>query len=459
VTLNYRAVGRRHAAFLVTPVLLAAAFHLPFAFAGRSPEQTACSAAASRILHDIYMPYHSRPLTWGIQPFLRFAALLAAGGVSLIVVGVQRPPGRIACSILGAIAGIVVVGFALTTAVQIDLVALLFPCRLAPFLVLGAMIATAGAIATTAQSASLSPVRTLILWSVLGALLYCGGVSAYGLLCLAAAAAALFAGRLARETSCSTGQMSLLLAGVVTALFLAGEGKTGIAFVTVAIAASLCWRLWNSGSRAITRGLPAQPATALGGSRPEDWAMVGGERREVFLDTLLFAGPVVPLLAAALLMHLGSLRKDLLGPPPAAEEHMLYNWCRARTDPSDVFIIPPFLGGFRQGAGRAVVIDWKCMPILPKDTIEWYRRLADECGTGFDSLSQAEAGYRAADSDRVERLGREYGARYVVIERASHQGDMSALPCAYRDLDFAVYALGAGRTASTAGARVVAAAK
>ena len=197
VALNLRTLGWRQAAFLTAPAVLAAAYHLPFFIAGKSPEQAACSAAAARILHDIYMPYHSRPLTWGITPFLQFGAVIAAGLVSLMTVGAEMRPNRIAMTTLGAIAGIVLLGTIFTTAVQIDAVALLFPIRLSPFLVLAATITTSGAIVTTARSAYLSPVRTLILWLVLGTLLYCGGSRVYGLLCLGAAAAALFAGRLA----------------------------------------------------------------------------------------------------------------------------------------------------------------------------------------------------------------------------------------------------------------------
>jgi hypothetical protein len=463
VAVNFRDIGRKHVALLMAPVALAAAFHLPFFIAGKSPEQAAYSALASRILHDIYMPYHSRPLTWGMQPFLRFAAVLAAGGISLIVVGVHRSPGRIALTILGAIVGIVSVGFVLTTAVQVDAVALLFPCRLSPFLVLASLIATAGAIATTARSPAVPPIRTLILWLLLAVLLYCGELSVYGLLCLGAAAAAMFAGRLAREARCSVARMIVLLTGLAFVLYLGGAGKAAISFVAASTVGAVCWRLYahkhedtetQHGETAAQRRPPdvhRDLACGLTGEKPEHGGRVA--------DALLFAGPLVPLLMAALLMQAGSARKDLMGPPPAADEQVLYDWCRVHTDPSAVFIVPPLLGGFRQGACRAVVIDWKCMPILPRDTVEWYRRLAEECGTEFDALSQAEAGFREMDADRAQRLGRRYGARYLIVERTDHQGDLSRLPCAYRDQDFSVFDLGVSRSASTAGACAVAGAR
>jgi hypothetical protein len=437
VAINFRTLGWRQAAFLVTPAALAAAYHLPFFLAGKSPEQAACSVAAARILHDIYMPCHSRPLSWGIAPFLQFGAVMAAGGISLMTVGVELRPSRIAKSIIGAIAGIVLVGTILTTAVQIDLVALLFPIRLAPFLVLAAVITTAGAIAMTAQHPFLSPVRTLMLWLVLGTLLYCGGVSQYGLLCLGTAASALFAGRLARESGQSAVKMVALLAGVAIALYLGGIGKAGTLFVAVAIAGAVYWRILSTnhgGTETRRRGKAIEPDPGRDS--------LGRDRHSgIWSDGLLFAGAAVPLLVAALLMQSGSVRKDLMGPPPAMDEQVLYNWCRARTDRGDIFIIPPLLGDFRQGAQRAVVIDWKCMPILPKDTVEWYRRLADECGVEFDSLPQAEAGYADMNADRARRLADAYGARYLIVDRSNHKGDLSRLRRVYDSAGFAVFDL------------------
>ena len=463
VAANFRAIGRRQAAFLLIPIAIAAAFHLPFLLEGRSPEQAAHSAAAGRILHDIYMPYHSRPLTWGIEPFVRFAAFLAAGGISLIVVGVQRPPGRVAVSILATIAGIVAIGLVLTTAVQVDLIALLFPYRLAPFLVLASIIAAAGAMVTTAHQQSLPAGRTIVLWIVLGTLLHCAGVSRYALLCAGSATVALFAGRLARDTSCSTAKMVVLPTALAAGLYLGGAGKAGTAFVAAAVIGAVCWKIWNrrrgkaqthrlndNGTVGPDGMLLQSTASSATPANPAERASRRRSRIGVTANVLLFAGPVVPLLAAALLMQVGSTRKDLTGPPPAADELALYDWCRAKTDRADVFIIPPLLEEFRLQAQRAVVIDWKCMPILPKDTVEWYRRLVDECGTEFDSLHQAQAGYCGMDAERAGRLASRYRAQYVIIEQACHTGDLSGLSCLYHNSAYAVYDLQGGTPASIA---------
>ena len=154
---------------------------------------------------------------------------------------------------------------------------------------------------------------------------------------------------------------------------------------------------------------------------------------------MLASGVAVPLAVGVLLMRIGSTRKDLLGPPPSADEQLLYAWCKGRTASEDAFVLPPILGGFRLGAQRAVVVDWKCMPILPEDTVEWYRRLAAVCGGEFASLGEASAGYTELDTARAALIAHRYHARYVITYDAQHEGDLSALACVYRNPTFAVY--------------------
>jgi hypothetical protein len=131
-----------------------------------------------------------------------------------------------------------------------------------------------------------------------------------------------------------------------------------------------------------------------------------------------------------------------LGPPPPADERLLYDWCRTHTDPDDRFIIPPSLAGFRLGTGRAVVIDWKCMPIQPQDTVEWYDRLVDVCGMDFDTAALAETGYSKLDVSRARSLRRKYQTRFLVCYAQHHQGNLDALPQRYNNPTFALYDLG-----------------
>ncbi len=399
VAIDLNRIGFRRALFLLVPIGISVTYHLPFIAASRSPEQLACSPMAARILHDIYMPYHSRPLTWGAAPFLRFGAMLIAGVVAWTLARPRmRHPDRILIAILTVIAWIVAFGIVQTAVVQVDLVALLFPYRLAPFLILAAQIAMAGAIVTTACDEP-SLVKVFTLWAVLGGVLYAVGVNHYGLTCLGAFAAALLGDRLFRERTRSRWVVTALFAGMVALLHLGGAGRMELAFVAAFGAI----------------GMVRQVVRALRGRRVRWLRLAPG------------AGLAVPLCVATLLMRIGSTRKDLAGPPPPPDARVLYDWCRRQTSPEDVFIIPPDLMGFRLGAERPVVTDWKCMPILPKDTIEWYRRVATICGRDVRGLSDARAAFAAMDLAQALQAAREFGARYLVVDRSHHRPALDQL--------------------------------
>ncbi len=414
VAINLNRIGVHRALQVVGPIALSVLYHLPFVVGSRSVEQTTDSAFAATILHDIYMPYHSRPLTWGMEPFIRFALLLLTGGIAVWIVPPKLRPNRMTMTVLAALGLIVVVGILFTTVIPIDTVALIFPYRLAPFLILASQIAVAGALVRSAQIPVLSTPKTLLLWCVFGAVLYACGVNSYGLSCLGVIATALLAGRLASATNLRWMSSGMILGGLIAGLYFGGCGKTGVVLIALFVIAGLAWKL----------------------ARQQRWM-------DPTWPVVLPVGRLlIPLCIAAFLMRMGSVRKDLAGPPPEANEQVLYEWCRIRTDSGDVFIIPPGLAGFRLGAKRAVVVDWKCMPILPKDTIEWYRRLESICGCHFQSFDEAREGYRAMDLSRATTIAREYGARYLVTDHQTHNPELDPLLTVFANQTFQVYELG-----------------
>lgn len=408
-----RRIGLRRCLLLACPIVPAIAFHLPFVFAGRTPEQAASGAVAAHVLHDIYMPCHSRPLTWGVMPFVRFGAAAVAGVIAVAAVRPARPANQVTTAILGMLAAIFLIGTLLTAAIPVDTVALLFPFRLSPFLVLAGYIAVGGAVATTAISPVQSAWRTVVLWMVLGALLHVAGLSLYALSWLGAMAAAMLAGRIAKG-GFGSGISVIIWPGVAgVVLHLIGAGPRALTLVALGIGAAVCWR-WTQGRR-------------WGDSR---WTRI-----------LLSAAAAAPLIVGALLMRTGAARKDVLGPAPSGDEYLLYEWCRSRTQPDDVFIIPPLLAGFRLGAARAVVVDWKCMPILPRDTVEWYDRLVAECEVRFKGSTEAEDGFLGMNAARAVGLSAWYRARYLIVEPSRHRGDLSRLSCVYSNPSFRVFDL------------------
>lgn len=430
VVLHGRRLGWRSSLWLVGPLVPTVVFHLPFLLAGQSAAQSACGAEAGRILHDIYMPLHSRPRTWGLDPFMRFAAILAAGAIAVLMVRPQRLRGGLMPTIVGLLGTILLAAAAFTLIVENDTLAMLFPWRLGPLLVLMAQIAVAGALVTTAMTPARPWPQTLALWLVLGGLVYVDGIhDLYGVACVFSVVAALAGIRLAAAV-CETVRPAigaatvrerggpgdsqatvrapscwftiLLAAAGVAALYLAGAGRSGAALAGCFLAAGLL--AWN------------------GRPRP----LAAASRR-----LLPAIGPaVLILLIVAFIARIGLVRKDLLGPPPPRDEAALYAWCRANTDRGDIFVIPPLLVGFRLGAERAVVIDWKCMPVLPCDTVEWYCRHVAVCGVDFASPQEAMQGYRALDAKRARTLQATYGARYMVVEK-EHEGDLNGLRGVY----------------------------
>ncbi|MCZ6699001.1 MAG: hypothetical protein O7D94_08745 [Planctomycetota bacterium] len=410
VAANLNRIGVRRALYVLAPIAISVLYHLPFIAVSRAPEQLASGPIAARILHDIYMPYHSRPLTWGTERFIQFGLLMSAAAVAWWFVRPEWRPNRITKTVLLALGLALGVGTLLTTVVQIDVVALIFPFRLAPFLILAAQIVVAGAISTSAQFEKLSIPKTLVLWALLGALYYWAGVSPYELAGIGAIATALLAGRLYRERRRSSLTATLVLAGLTGLLYLGGAGRTGVAFVAAFAAAGIAWR-WTQRSRWKDGRWPSP---------------------------LVIARVLVPMCIAAFVMRMGASRKDLAGPPPSPEEQVLYAWCQARTDRNAIFIIPPGLAGFRLGAERAVVADWKCMPILAHDTVEWYRRLATICGGDFGSLAEATTNFERIGVGQARQVAREFGARYLVARLRDHKGDLRTLRPAYVDDTFAV---------------------
>ena len=409
VVLRGRRLGWRASLWILGPLVPAALLHLPFLLAGRSAAQSACAAEAGRILHDIYMPLHSRPRTWELVAFVRFGAILAAGAVAVRAVPPQRLRHGPAMTIFGLLVAILLTGAAFTLVVQNDTMALLFPWRLGPLLVLMAQIAVAGTLVTTALTSDMPWPRTVALWTILGGLLYADGLgSRYGLAWVFTVVLAMSGVRLASLGSVAVptaaGQAfrwSALLpaSGGLAILHALGAGRSGVAVAGAYLLGGLL--VW--------RGRPLRVAGWCGRILPA-------------------AGPVgLLLIITAFVLRIGVARKDLLGPPPPPDEAALYAWCREHTDRGAVFIIPPLLSGFRIMAERAVVIDWKCMPVLPCDTLEWYRRHVAICGEAVDSAVQAARVYRTLNAERVRALQAAYGARYVIVESEQHRGSLVGL--------------------------------
>jgi len=106
---------------------------------------------------------------------------------------------------------------------------------------------------------------------------------------------------------------------------------------------------------------------------------------------------------------------------PAAEQQ-LYDWMQHHTPNDALFLAPPQLARFRVFGRRSEVVDWKTLPVMPEETLEWHARL--EAISGVDDPQSKEAiveGYAAIDAERMRSLDATYDLDYAVVpaERAA----------------------------------------
>ncbi|MBI1745724.1 MAG: hypothetical protein HYR55_03950 [Acidobacteria bacterium] len=99
-------------------------------------------------------------------------------------------------------------------------------------------------------------------------------------------------------------------------------------------------------------------------------------------------------------------------------------WVSGNTPQDALFITPPYIGGFRVYAGRAIVSDFAVAPLWDKDFPEWKHRLEDICGgtplhcRGLAACGETmRAGYFNLREEGIRRLAGRYEADYFVCER------------------------------------------
>ena len=58
----------------------------------------------------------------------------------------------------------------------------------------------------------------------------------------------------------------------------------------------------------------------------------------------------------------------------------LYRWLREKSPKDALYLTPPDLEGTRFLGQRAIVVDWKAVPLIPTELLGWYERLCDVTG-------------------------------------------------------------------------------
>ena len=347
---------------------------------------------------------------------MRFGAVLLAGVVSVLAARPRRVA-RVEWTILGYLSASTVLGVYLTLVIETDWMAILVPYRMALMLAILAQVAIAGAMVTLATTPTRSLGVTCTVLAVLAGMLHMSGLTGYGFGVLCACIAALLAERVA-----TTARIPWELTG------------TGLA---IAFIAAGLWRI-GAGKTCITM---IATFGVLGGIRRFGPSLGGWLARVGDARWLAWARPTLILVIALFISRVGGERRDHLTEPRTPDEALLYDWSRSHSPRDSVFVVPPDMGGFRLGAERAVVVDFKCMPILPADTLEWARRMADECGGPVIGQNHATAGYESMDPARADWLRAHYQADFLVIERKRTPPALQAWRPVYANPTYAVFDL------------------
>jgi hypothetical protein len=114
----------------------------------------------------------------------------------------------------------------------------------------------------------------------------------------------------------------------------------------------------------------------------------------------------------------------------------LYRWLREKSPKDAIYLTPPDLEGARFLGQRAIVVDWKAVPLIPTELLGWYERLCDVTGRQVKNSGDL-GGYGSLDPERLALIVRKYHPEYVVLRRGGEQR-FPDLPVVYKNSGYSV---------------------
>jgi len=114
----------------------------------------------------------------------------------------------------------------------------------------------------------------------------------------------------------------------------------------------------------------------------------------------------------------------------------LYRWLREKSPKDAVFLTPPDLEGARFLGQRAIVVDWKAVPLIPTELLGWYERLCDVTGRQVKGSGDL-AGYGSIDPERLALIVRKYHPDYMILRRGGERR-FQDLPVIYQNSGYSV---------------------
>jgi hypothetical protein len=141
----------------------------------------------------------------------------------------------------------------------------------------------------------------------------------------------------------------------------------------------------------------------------------------------------------------GLRRSTLLRDEDGASTVELYRWLRESSPRDAIYLTPPDLEGARFLGQRAIVVDWKAVPLIPSELLVWYERLCDVTGRRVRGSGDL-AGYQTIDPERLRLLQDKYRPDYLVLRRGGERR-FANLPVVYQNGGYAVLKIAATPTA------------
>jgi Dolichyl-phosphate-mannose-protein mannosyltransferase len=161
-----------------------------------------------------------------------------------------------------------------------------------------------------------------------------------------------------------------------------------------------------------------------------------GELKRVLAMSPWALGVIVLYFQAPARIEEGWRRSTLVKDDDGRANIELYRWLRESSPRDAVYLTPPDLDGARFLGQRAIVVDWKAVPLIPSELLVWYERLCDVTGRRVGGTGDL-SGYYALDRERLALIEAKYHPDYVVLRRGAERR-FPSFPVVYQNGGYSV---------------------
>lgn len=152
------------------------------------------------------------------------------------------------------------------------------------------------------------------------------------------------------------------------------------------------------------------------------WLPYGLSFSVVVIIVLIFA-PHIKMFSLPLSNFIVRIKPAITFEEMKSEEAKISLWVKEHTPSDAIFLTPPNFGILRLVGKRAIIADFKAIPMQDKAMLGWQKRLFDSYGepvsSGFDALSEMSGNYEKLTKDRLRFLQSEYNISFAILYKNS----------------------------------------